>query len=366
MAEVISDWLCVCAAGKAIDGRVIEADWLKTCADNYDSSKYTAMIWPQHDDLEVRKYSLNFGAVDSLKYETENGIGKLYAKLIPNRFLLEANEYQQKLFTSAEFWPNFADNGEMYFSGIVVTDIPASLYTDKLKFSAGHHDDGVLRGELLNFSLGQTKPRKNSLLNRLFSFSAKSPEKTNENTPFQENKTMTKDDLVAALTEALSKAKDLKDTSEGGGNADTPDAAATEVANLAEEIAEAAQDVQELAEDIAADPEDEVAQEQFTIAQQHYDRLVMQFTAKLTGKPLRRQGRRMYTPRELRQLDRAERRAEKKREQSACQKELDTDKVELTAEQSKEILQAFAALKTGRQTPVISGAPGIPKTVTLV
>ena len=364
MAEVISDWLCVCAAGKAIDGRVIEADWLKTCADNYDSSKYTAMIWPQHDDLEVRKYSLNFGSVDSLKYETENGIGKLYAKLIPNRFLLEANEHQQKLFTSAEFWPNFADNGEMYFSGIVVTDIPASLYTDKLKFSAGHHDDDVLRGELLNFSLGQIKPRKNSLLNRIFSFSAKSPEKTNENTPSQESKTMTKDELKALLKEILGKAEDIESISEGEGTGSAEEAK-TEISELAGEIAEAAEEVQGLAEEIAENPDDELVKEEFTIAQQHYDRLMMQFTAKLTGKPLRRQGRRMYTARELRQLDRAERRAEKKRDKSPEKKEGDTDKVELTAEQTKEILQAFSALKTGRQTPVISGAPGAENTITI-
>lgn len=364
MAEVISDWLCVCAAGKAIDGRVIEADWLKTCAENYDSSKYTAMIWPQHDDLEVRKYSLNFGSVDSLKYEVEDGIGKLYAKLVPNRFLLEANEHQQKLFTSAEFWPNFADNGEMYFSGIVVTDIPASLYTDKLKFTAGHHDDGVLRGELLTFSLGQTKPRKTSIMSRLFSFTPKAPEKANEQPSPKESETMTKDELVAALTEALSKAKDLKETSEGDGNADSPGEAATEVAGLAEDIAEAAQEVQELAEEIAENPEDEVLKEEFTIAQQHYDRLMLQFTAKLGIKPTRhRDRRRMYTLREQRRIDRAARKAERSQTPGTSDHAADKSNVDSKIDT---LLQEFSALKTGRQTPVISGAPSAEKTVKVV
>ncbi|MEX5791836.1 GPO family capsid scaffolding protein [Providencia hangzhouensis] len=283
MAEVVSDWLCICAAGSAIDGRKVDDAWLKQVADNYDREKYTAMIWPQHhDDIEWRQWSYNFGSVDSLKYEVENGIGKLYARLVPNEFLLNTNREKQKLFTSAEFWPDFANTGEWYLSGLAVTDVPASLYTDKLQFSATNKSDSILRSEPLTFSLGQVSPRKSSLINRLFSFTPKTPEKTDDKKSTQESEPMN-EELKALLTELLAKVSTIEEKSEGEG-VDTPEEAAEEIAELAEEIAEAVEDVQEIAAEMAENPEDEVLETEFSVANKHFEKLVLTYSAKISGK----------------------------------------------------------------------------------
>lgn len=371
MAEVVSDWLCICAAGSAIDGRKVDDAWLKQVADNYDREKYTAMIWPQHhDDIEWRQWSYNFGSVDSLKYEVENGIGKLYARLVPNEFLLNTNREKQKLFTSAEFWPDFASTGEWYLSGLAVTDVPASLYTDKLQFSATNKSDSILRSEPLTFSLGQVSPRKSSLINRLFSFTPKTPEKTDDKKSTQESEPMN-EELKALLTELLAKVNTIDEKAEGEG-VDTPEEAAEEIAELAEEIAEAVEDVQEIATEIAENPEDEVLKAEFSIANKHLEKLVLTYSAKMSGKKgSRRERRTLLTARDQRQIDRAARKAERSKQTKIATQSngletsvSDDDKVQLTALFNTAI-EKLSALETGRKTPVISGAPSGEKKTTI-
>lgn len=137
MIEPVSDWVCICTSGHAIDGRFIDKACLKESAVNYERKKYTAMIWGYHtDDIESRQFTENLGMVDSVKYEEKDGVGKLYARLEPNEQLKSLNRAGQKLFTSAEFWPDFAGSGQWYLHGVSVTDIPASLHTSRLQFTA--------------------------------------------------------------------------------------------------------------------------------------------------------------------------------------------------------------------------------------
>lgn len=342
MAQVISDWLCVCASGKAIDGRTIEKSWLEDSATNYNSEKYTAMIWPYHDETPYRQFTPNLGTVDSLKYAEEDGVGKLYARLVPNEFLIETNRQEQKMFTSAEFWPNFAETGEIYFSGIVVTDIPASLYTDKLKFSA-NNPNAPVRGEPLNFTLGKTQPHKTgktSFLDKLFGFTSNNSQKQAEQPKSKENNTMT-EELKALLEKLLEKLSTIEDKADGT-DADTQQEAAEGIAEAAEEIADAAAEVQEIAEDIAANPEDEVLKEEFTAAQARLEKLTMQFTGEEPNRRSRRRSR-QFTARRTR------------REKAPAKKEKNTDVVQLTA-QIAGVLEKFTALGE-RKTQKPSGAP---------
>lgn len=350
MAQVISDWLCVCASGKAIDGRTIEKSWLEDSAANYNSEKYTAMIWPYHDETPYRQFTPNLGTVDSLKYAEENGVGKLYARLVPNDFLLETNRQEQKMFTSAEFWPDFAETGEIYFSGIVVTDIPASLYTDKLKFSA-KNPNAPVRGEPLNFTLGKTQPHKTgkpSFIDKLFGFTSNNSQKQAEQPTSKENNTMT-EELKALLEKLLEKLSTIEDKADGT-TAETTQEAADDIADAAEEIAEAAAEVQEIAEDIAENPEDEVLKEEFTAAKAHLEKLTMRFTGEEPKRRSRR-GRRQFTARRNR------------REKSPAKKENSGDVVQLTA-QLAGVLEKFTALGE-RKTQKSSGAPGGEKTTTV-
>jgi hypothetical protein len=59
----------------------------------------------------------------------------LEAQLKPNNKLLWLNDQGEKLFTSIEITPNFANTGKAYLTGLGVTDQPASLGTQELYFS---------------------------------------------------------------------------------------------------------------------------------------------------------------------------------------------------------------------------------------
>ncbi len=60
----------------------------------------------------------------------------LYAVINPTDELVTMTGNMQKLFTSMEIRPEFADTGEAYLIGLAVTDDPASLGTEMLQFSA--------------------------------------------------------------------------------------------------------------------------------------------------------------------------------------------------------------------------------------
>lgn len=129
--------------GATTDGRKIERSWLTQMAANYDPSTYTATINMEHikgytADSPFRRY----GIVDKLEAEeiTEGQLaGKmaLYATITPTDDLVAMTAKLQKLFTSMEVNPEFADTGEAYLVGLAVTDDPASLGTEILQFSAG-------------------------------------------------------------------------------------------------------------------------------------------------------------------------------------------------------------------------------------
>ena len=127
----VTDWKRVATSGKTADGRTIEAQDLRDMADSYDPATYTATIWYEHI-----RYFGSMGTVVELKAEDLAG-GKvaLFAKLQPNEYLLSMNKDGQKIFSSVEIQPNFADTGKAYLCGMAVTDEPASLGTEPLHFS---------------------------------------------------------------------------------------------------------------------------------------------------------------------------------------------------------------------------------------
>ena len=134
----------VAVEGATLDGRVIERAWIEQMAASYDPATYTARINCEH----IAGYSPDrpfnaYGSVLSLKAEdvelTINGEKKtllaLYAEIDANDQLVEINKAGQKLFTSCEIHPNFAGEGKAYLVGLAVTDQPASLGTEALKFA---------------------------------------------------------------------------------------------------------------------------------------------------------------------------------------------------------------------------------------
>ncbi len=127
----------VALEGATIDGRNITRDQIQQMADNYDpDKKYGARIWMEHmrgffPDSAFRAY----GDVLSLKAEEVDGKLGLYAEIDPTDDLVSINQQRQKVYTSIELNPNFADSGEAYLMGLAVTDTPASQGTQMLQFS---------------------------------------------------------------------------------------------------------------------------------------------------------------------------------------------------------------------------------------
>ncbi|KXZ38510.1 capsid protein [Vibrio alginolyticus] len=131
-----SDWVVVATEGNTVDGRKIAASWIKDMAEQYSKEEYTALIWPEHYRSDWTQYKgKNWGIVEELKAEEKDGKLRLFAKLTPNQFLLEANKEGQKLFTSIEPNPDYKGEGRCYLEGLAVTDSPASTGTTLLKFS---------------------------------------------------------------------------------------------------------------------------------------------------------------------------------------------------------------------------------------
>lgn len=136
-----SKFFRVAVAGSTTDGRVIEATWIQQMADSYDPNTYTALGNLEH--YRGFSPSSEFGTyakVTALKAEEVeiNGTKKLalFAQVDAFEQLLELHQRGQKLFTSIEVNPNFADTGKAYLVGLAFTDTPASLGTQIMEFAS--------------------------------------------------------------------------------------------------------------------------------------------------------------------------------------------------------------------------------------
>ncbi|CAB5724150.1 Phage capsid scaffolding protein (GPO) serine peptidase [Pseudomonas putida] len=119
-------------------------------AETYNPNTYGARVWLEHfrsvlPDGPFKAY----GDVVALKTEEVEVAGKkklaLFAQIEPTADLIALNKARQKIFTSIEIRPKFADTGRAYLDGIAVTDTPASLGTEMLTFSAQHPDANPLK-----------------------------------------------------------------------------------------------------------------------------------------------------------------------------------------------------------------------------
>lgn len=150
-----SKFFRVAVEGATTDGRQIERQWLVDAAETYSQNTYGARVWIEHmrsllPDSPFRAY----GDVVALKTEEVEIAGAkklaLFAQIEPTADLVTMNKARQKMFTSIELRPKFADTGRAYLDGIAVTDSPASLGTEMLTFSAQHPDNNPLASRKRN------------------------------------------------------------------------------------------------------------------------------------------------------------------------------------------------------------------------
>jgi hypothetical protein len=136
-----SNFFRVATEGATTDGRNIDRTTIEQIAVTFNPHTYGARVWLEHrrsllPDGPFKAY----GDVLALKaQEVETDSGKklaLFAQIQPTPELIAINQASQKLYTSLEISPNFADTGKPYLIGLSVTDSPAILGTEILKFTA--------------------------------------------------------------------------------------------------------------------------------------------------------------------------------------------------------------------------------------
>ncbi|AZN35541.1 GPO family capsid scaffolding protein [Iodobacter ciconiae] len=127
----------VATEGSTTDGRTITREWLSQMAKNYNPKKFGARINIEHiKDRYPNSAFKAYGDVIALEAKEIDGKMALFATIDPTPELVALNRSRQKVFTSVEIDPDFADSGEAYLVGLAVTDNPASLGVEMLKFSA--------------------------------------------------------------------------------------------------------------------------------------------------------------------------------------------------------------------------------------
>lgn len=147
-----SKWFRVATEGATTDGRAIQRSWIEQMAKNFNPAKYGARVWIEHmRGLLPDSAFAAQGDVLAVKAEAvEDGKLALFAQIKPLESLLAMNKAGQKLYTSIEVEPNFADTGEAYLVGLAVTDSPASLGTELLTFAQQNPAANPLAGRKTN------------------------------------------------------------------------------------------------------------------------------------------------------------------------------------------------------------------------
>ncbi|EJE9858004.1 GPO family capsid scaffolding protein [Salmonella enterica] len=131
----------VAVSGSTIDGREISGEMLKAAAKNYDPTVYGARVNVEHiKSIFPNSELCAMGDVTALSTEdiTEGPLAgrvALNAEIEPTDRMKKLTDEGKKIYSSIELYPDALD-GKPYIMGLAMTDTPASLGTERLKFAA--------------------------------------------------------------------------------------------------------------------------------------------------------------------------------------------------------------------------------------
>lgn len=126
----------VAREGQTVDGRELLRKEIQEMADSYDPELYAGRINVEHIAGWSPEPPFNaYGDIIKVEAVEENGKLCLYNTIsaLPN--FVRMNKSGQKIYPSIEFYRNFAGTGKAYQTGLGMTDEPASLGTQAIKFS---------------------------------------------------------------------------------------------------------------------------------------------------------------------------------------------------------------------------------------
>lgn len=131
----------VAVSGSTIDGREISGELLKAAAKNYDPTVYGARVNVEHiKSIFPNSELCAMGDVTAMSTEdiTEGPLAgrvALNAEIEPTDRMKKLTDEGKKIYSSIELYPDALD-GKPYIMGLAMTDTPASLGTERLKFAA--------------------------------------------------------------------------------------------------------------------------------------------------------------------------------------------------------------------------------------
>lgn len=187
----------VAREGQTVDGRELTRQEIQEMADTYNPEHYAGRINIEH--LSGWSPEAPFNAYgDILKVEAvdENGKLHLYNEIsaLPN--FVAMNKQGQKIYPSIEFYRNFAGTGKAYQVGLGMTDTPASLGTQAIKFSNNRHSLSTQPDSEIYITMSEKNPNEGkSFIDQIKE--ALTP------TPKPQNQSAVSEELAGVLTQGL-------------------------------------------------------------------------------------------------------------------------------------------------------------------
>ena len=139
-----TDWRVIGVSGDTVDGRTISERELREMAESYDPDVYGARINLEHITFIIPDFASGYGDVVELKAEPwkkDPSKTALLARLNITPELQRLWDSGQKIYTSMEITPDFANTQKSYLTGLAITDTPASLGTTA-NYTAAKHRAG--------------------------------------------------------------------------------------------------------------------------------------------------------------------------------------------------------------------------------
>ncbi|MCH7329660.1 GPO family capsid scaffolding protein [Acinetobacter modestus] len=187
----------VAREGQTVDGRELTRQEIQEMADTYNPEHYAGRINIEHFGGWSPEPPFNaYGDILKVEAVDENGKLHLYNEIsaLPN--FVAMNKKGQKIYPSIEFYRNFAGTGKAYQIGLGMTDTPASLGTQAIKFSNNRHSLSTQPDSEIYITMSEKNPNEGkSLLDQIKE--ALTP------TPKPQNQSAVSEELAGVLTQGL-------------------------------------------------------------------------------------------------------------------------------------------------------------------